>query len=43
MKTIKVKELKKGDELGGCTVVETPILICDYCGSRFTAIRVLYF
>lgn len=30
MKTIKVKELKKGDELGGCTVVETPILIGDY-------------
>lgn len=34
LKTVKVKDLKKGDELGGCTIIETPVLIGDYCGSK---------
>lgn len=32
--TKKVKDLKAGDELGGCTVIKTPVLVGDYCGSK---------
>lgn len=34
MKTVRVKDLKSGDELGGCTIIESPVLVGDYGGSK---------
>jgi hypothetical protein len=32
--TVKVKDLKVGDELGNCTIVDGPVYIGNYCGQK---------
>lgn len=33
-KTVKVKDLKKGDDLGGTVLTADPLYIGNYCGSK---------
>jgi hypothetical protein len=33
-RTVKVKDLKAGNALGGCTVIESPVLVGDFGGSK---------
>ena len=33
-KTVRVSELKAGDELSNCVVLASPVFIGDYCGSK---------
>lgn len=32
--TVKVKDLKIGDELSNCTIIANPIMIGAYCGQK---------
>ncbi len=34
MKTVKVSQLKAGDDLGNCIILSAPIYIGNYCGSK---------
>lgn len=34
MRQVKVKDLKAGNELGGCIVIESPVLVGDFGGSK---------
>lgn len=34
MKTIKVSQLKAGDDLGSCVIVSAPVYVGNYCGSK---------
>ena len=33
-KTVRVSELKAGDDLGNCVILANPVFIGNYCGSK---------